>query len=390
MLIAAYNPDIEHAEKTHLNQPVASGDTTLNVLNTDRFSTDDFVLIGEMGREKSEITQVASTTDSSIDVSPVVSFSHSTDDPVYVMRFNQIRFYRSTDGEDGNYSNIATVDIDVDNADKMTTYDDTSATPQYYYKTSFYNSQTSLESAMSDPVQATGFDYDTVASLIDETTRYLGDTNFVIMGVEEYIDVINDVNRDIMRNTRKPLRFLKTSADLDTVAGQDYVDLPADFWKYDYTRYTYTLGSNDNTYMVDTTGDDEYSHLRYIDQADSDRLERVHVDTAEDRLYLDPTPKTSQTGKIHLHYYKKFDRVDSMGDKPELKDVNIYKLKMMERFYALKTSEDHNFRVLQQKYDNEYQVELQKLKRENKVEVGGAKNFGSHKRYWRWHHRRHY
>lgn len=385
MLITAHNPETKNAEKTYLTQPVSSGDTVLNVLNSDNFSVNDFVLIGEMGREKSEVVQVSAVTDSSI-TTGATSFAHSADDPIHKMRFNQIRFYRSTDGVDGSYSVIATLDVDVDNADKTTKYDDDTATTSYFYKTAFYNSQTTTESSLSDPVQATGYDYDTVGAVVDETVRYLGDKNYIVMSPTEYIDIINDVGRDIMRNTRKPLRFLKTSTTLDTVKDQDYVDLPADFWKYDYVEYTHTVGANDNTYIVDTTGTDFFANLQGRDTSTNDRLERVHIDIADNRLYLYPTPRTSQTGKIKLHYYKKFTRVDSMGDKLDLKDTNIYKLKMTERFYALKTAEDHNFQVLKDDAKADYSIELQKLKRENKVEVGGAKNFGSHRRYWRWHH----
>jgi hypothetical protein len=51
-------------------------------------------------------------------------FDHEADAPVYQLRFDQVKIYRATSST-GTYSLLTTQNLDVDNADLATNYDDT-------------------------------------------------------------------------------------------------------------------------------------------------------------------------------------------------------------------------------------------------------------------------
>lgn len=167
MLITAFNPETRDLEKTYSLNPVSAGVTSIAVKNSDRFNNNDRIMIGEMGMEKTEIVTVSATTPTSLTIG-ATQFAHESDTPIYVLRFDQVKFYRSTTGQDGPYAPLATVAMDVDNAELQTLYDDTSGLASYYYKVSFYHSLDSLESATSDPIQGGGYTRRQVGNIITE------------------------------------------------------------------------------------------------------------------------------------------------------------------------------------------------------------------------------
>ena len=57
----------------------------------------------------------------------------------------------------GVYSVISTQNLDVDNANLTTIYDDTTGVSTNYYKMTLYNSISTLESAFTDPINGGGY-----------------------------------------------------------------------------------------------------------------------------------------------------------------------------------------------------------------------------------------
>jgi hypothetical protein len=176
MLIPVYNPETTDYEKSYLANNYSIGVTSIEVKNNDRFSANDRIMLGEEGQEKTEIVTVSAvnTNGTTLTVGTTV-FSHSADDPVTVLQFDQVKIYRSTTGSTGTYSSIATVALDVDNDSLQTVYDDTSGLATYYYKVSFYHSLDALESALSDPIPGSGWLRDQVGHIVDEILQEVSD-----------------------------------------------------------------------------------------------------------------------------------------------------------------------------------------------------------------------
>jgi len=72
--------------------------------------------------------------------------------------FDFIKIYRSTTGIDGVYTEITGVGTRIALEDGVTVYSytDTAGDEGYYYKSSFYNSTSALESSLSDPQEGEG------------------------------------------------------------------------------------------------------------------------------------------------------------------------------------------------------------------------------------------
>lgn len=66
-----------------------------------------------------------------------------------LQRYNQIRIYRSTDGINGTYSLVETMNLRP--GESIYTWYDDSGASTYWYKTTYYNSTTADESGYSDP-----------------------------------------------------------------------------------------------------------------------------------------------------------------------------------------------------------------------------------------------
>jgi hypothetical protein len=392
MLVTAFNPSTDNLEKTYIAQYTAEGVSSLTVTNTDRFTTTKAILIGRMGEERSELAQSGTVTaPQTIALNAATSFAHNGDDPVYLLKYNQVKFYSAT-SENGSYSLLATVDIDVDNSDGITRYEDTSGTDTTYYKVKYYNSVTTAISEYSDPVPATGYAGTTIGSVIEEVVSRVRDPEYTTLTREDYLAIARLVGDDLISQTLKPYRFLRAETVLNTVAGQNYINLATavtDFWKFDYLTYDLTIGSYTETRRVSNPISEEHWIDKYesTNWPRSDEIRDIAVSDDGTKIYLGPTPKTSQTGKVNLHYFAKFDRIDSFGDVVQTPNTLIYRAKMMAEFYYAKAESDSQWLNLAQKYDQDYGNEMVKMQRFNRVDVGTPRSFapkkvpGMRKRY---------
>lgn len=160
-------------EQTSLSTEEASGQITLSVENAQGFSANDFVVVGLPGSETAEIRQVESVTTDSIVVTVATSFLHTKNERVQVLRYNQRKFYRST-SETGTYIHLADegspVAIDVDKPDG-TEFEDSTGVSTSWYKATYYNSYTGIESDLADAVAVKAGDaehYTSIYKIKDE------------------------------------------------------------------------------------------------------------------------------------------------------------------------------------------------------------------------------
>lgn len=376
MIIRAFNPSTEALESTTLSQYAAAAATTITVQGNQGFSNTDPILIGEMGTDNAEIRAVnAAVTPGTSLTTTALTFPHNADEPVLKLRYNQIKFYRSTTGVSGTYNLLATVDMDVDNPELETRYDDTTGSSSYYYKISFYNSVSTQESQLSDPVVGTGYDRNTVGSLIDEVSREIGDTNFRIADRAQYIAWMNEVNDDLLTRARRPYAFLRVKTTLNTTAGQAYVTLPTDFWKFDRFEYSWAIGTLSRIREIYPDAYEVFRGIAFDPNAvGSDDLTHIAIDDTDGQLLLFPKPLTSQTGSVTLWYYRAFNDLDSEGDVFETPNPLIYKKYLLGQLYLIKGANDSSFLSLSDRYLTEYNAQVNKLQRINIKDVGSPRS----------------
>lgn len=384
MIIKAFNPETFDLEKTYLSSFTAAAATSLPVKNNSEFAVDNFVLVGEMGQEKSEIRKVASVNANKLAIGiDALLFDHNADASVFKMPYDKVRFYRRVSAEAAPTLQV-TVDIDVDDADSLTKWDDVASLTTYYYQTSFYNSETDEETELSDPIAASGYDLLSAGAIIDQVVRRVRDTGYTVLSFNEYIDVMNEVGSDLITQAQKPYRFLRRKALLNTIANQSYVDLPTDLWKFNHVFTGYSNGTA-ITYTQREPLSEEQFNQRYDNPnyPAQDTIIDIAIDEEESRILVHPKPKTAQTGIIKLSYYKGFSPITKAGDLIETPNNLIYRYKLMAEYYSAKSEVDRQWINLAQKYEEKYGSEVVKMQRANRLDVGTPRSMRPPRMYRR-------
>lgn len=380
MLITAFNPSLEELEKTYLSIAESAGTTDHQVKNASNFVADDRVQIGEPGREKTEIVTVVSVTDTEI-VTGATLYPHDANSPVYRLRFDQVKFYRSTDGIDGTYSELTAIAIDVDQAELTTVYDDTSGISSYYYKVSYYNSVSTLESSLSDPIPGSGYDRGTVGYFIDQFLTEVGDRKQEFVTRDEIIGWIGDVGDDLLLGVTTPFDWLKTRAAFTRTASQNYLNYPTDsttgeitMWKLDRIRH---YNSDTEKWETLTEKSIDRFEILYDDESadESDEIKHFAMDEATDKIRLGPTPATTQTAAFYIYYWEKFNTIDSEGDRFQTPNQKIYKDYCLMKFYRKKQIQDTSFKPTADGHEKDYIATKFRLKSQNRRSQGTPRSF---------------
>lgn len=399
MIITAFNPSTDNLEKSYLSSAYAAGVTTIVLKNTDRFSSTSTsrIMIGEMGREKTEIVTVSNVNADKITLTiGATSFAHSADDPVYVLRYDQIKYYRSITTINGSYNILATVPIDVDNADKKTRYDDPNGLSGYFYEVSYYHSIDAVESSLSDPMPGQGYLRTQVGSIVNDVLTEAGDLDQTYITIPQCISWMNEVNDDLSSQSARPYRFLRKNPNwlLSTTAGNNRVPLPATMTFIDYVQYMYTYGGGTQNPEIPIISLGDMNRIiaqnNFVSSND-DYLQYIAIDTATNELILYPTPLTSQSNVLTIYGWTNFAELTGLGSTVQTPNGRIYKMFLLSKFWKIRSIKESGFKALAQAYQTDYTTEIIKLQRSNKIDKGtptGMKpdlngrnsNYGSYRR----------
>jgi hypothetical protein len=261
MIVTLQNPTTDGLEKTYLAQSYNFGATSIEVKNNQQFTTNQRILIGEMGLASSEVvtTGTVSANGTTIAIGATL-YPHEADAPIYLLQFDQAKFYASTTGINGTYNLLPNcpVNIDFTSSDLETTYNDNNAVAGEYYQITVYNSITTVESAFSDPIPAiTGWARNQVGYLVDQLYEEISDANEDNLTRDEMFGYLNEVNDDLMMQVVRPYNFLYTRKAFSRVAGSNTLAWPLDssgdnaMWKFD--RMDYNFVDNTTTPVTNTT-----------------------------------------------------------------------------------------------------------------------------------------
>lgn len=202
MLFLIRNYDlIKEREKTYLTLPVAPNATFINVRAVDNnaWADNDWIIIGEIGSKNAEIMQingsVSDGTTLTIDRggSGGTRYSHSVDEPVYRIDFNQIEISRAT-SLTGAKSVLATIEIQPD--DIYTRYEDIFNLTGFGF-VRFKNSETGLFSDYSDAIPYIGLSSNSLGKMRQAVRRILGEQDFKFIDDEDIDEEINAKQREI-------------------------------------------------------------------------------------------------------------------------------------------------------------------------------------------------
>lgn len=156
-------------EKTNLTADAASGQANATVETNQGFAAADHVVIGRLGGESSEYGVLDSVSSTDVLVfNSNLARTHTIYTEVTKLYGDKIRIYRAVNADgtvpdDGDFSLLATVDIDFD--EQQSEYTDGGGSSAYWYKATYYNSTTTDETSLADSSAVRGGDYGNYASI---------------------------------------------------------------------------------------------------------------------------------------------------------------------------------------------------------------------------------
>lgn len=168
-------PHLADNNMTFIVTDASSGVSSFTVDNGLKFSTGQFVSIGPIGAEKSEIIRVHTVTTPTATVltlNSATSFAHNRGERIAFIPYDQIIIERSTDGG-STYSTLTTLNIRADSTE--TYYNDTGGLSTYYYRAKFSNSASAAVSQASDGIIGTGFVESSAGYIIRSALVTLGE-----------------------------------------------------------------------------------------------------------------------------------------------------------------------------------------------------------------------
>jgi len=147
VLLRGLNYDYSGQQQSSLKEKIDATKTELSLSNTEGFADNDYIII-DPNTDRAEIVQVAAavTKQEKITIT-ATKFPHGAGTTIYRTNFNQMKFYECATAT-GTYVLVDTIDMSY--AENYTNYDYAGATVSYYYKRTFYNAETTAESAIAD------------------------------------------------------------------------------------------------------------------------------------------------------------------------------------------------------------------------------------------------
>ncbi len=266
-------PYLDNNNHTFLTTDYAAGVTSLSVDNGNKFAINDYVVIGQIGGEKTEIVLVSGVTATTLTVGTTV-FAHNRGEKITFIPYNQIVPEHSTDGG-LNYSVLSTVNIRPDSTE---TYLQRSADlSSDYYRVRFFNATTLLYSDYSDGIIASGFTTNSVGYIIRSALISLGEKIDSVVTKEFLYTALNEGRHE-----------------LDSLPGVEQWSFRTAF---DYDAGNVIPGQNTLILPTDIRNDDTYKNVLSV-RIGGDKVPLWKVDKIRMNLWYESIQRTTLNGAI--------------------------------------------------------------------------------------------
>ena len=224
-------PNLKDNNETFVSTDASSGVSSFTVENGLKFSTSEFVLIGNFGAENAEILKIhTSTTPTStvITLDATSNFSHNRGERIVFIPYDQIIIERSTDGGT-SFSTLVTINI---RADSTETYNQhTTGASTDLYRAKFSNSSSADVSVVSDSILSTGYVANSAGAVIRSALISMGEKIDSVLTKEFLFDALNDGRDEIDRHEMVEKWSFRTKFEFDAgdvIPGQFELTVPTD------------------------------------------------------------------------------------------------------------------------------------------------------------------
>lgn len=219
-------PDIYDGNSSYLEADVAIAASSLTA-NGLKFSTGQYIVIGNPGSEKTETIRIDTPAATTISLASNTIYAHNRGDIIRFIPYNQIIVARSTDGT--TYVDLDAIDIRPDSIETYLQRQTDASTD--YYKCRFSNSSDSTESQPSAIVLGSGYLQGTVAWAKKKALRDLGETQTDLVTDEFLTEALDEGRRDLDNDPRIIRWSFRTKFNTDignAIPGQWSVAAPTD------------------------------------------------------------------------------------------------------------------------------------------------------------------
>lgn len=157
-------------ETAELNADALAAATALTLVNNNSIVLNDYIVIGTLGNEGSELRQVSGATGATGLTVPALSFNHLRFDKVTKLFGNSITVYRAPNVNglqpaDSAFAVFASNTIAIDIDQPSTTFTDATGSSDYWYKYVYTNTTTAASTSLADSSAARGSGYGSYCSI---------------------------------------------------------------------------------------------------------------------------------------------------------------------------------------------------------------------------------
>lgn len=145
---------IQDQPKTILTASLAVGGATLTVASNGGFANNDYLILGKIGEEKTEVVKIGAAVSAGTSITiGACLYAHEIDTPVTKIDYNQVRFYRGSTNVATDSTALAAAQ-DIDPTELYSYYEDATYTTGYGF-IRYYNSTSVNFSVFSDAISYT-------------------------------------------------------------------------------------------------------------------------------------------------------------------------------------------------------------------------------------------
>ncbi len=226
MAIVSFRHPKGISEKTYLASSVAAGDTSITVKDYEGLSNNDFIILGSIGNETTEIVRINAAVSSTTLTITATKYAHNIDDLVSYTPYDQIEFYSASTLTGTKTTQGAKKDLEVDDFVNEVNLASVTTSTDYLFSR-FYNSNSASFSAYSPGFQVSGFTENSLRYIIDQARLRTQELTENLLEDSDLLNIAKECSDEI-ETVRKKWSFVQKSNYRDLTAAVQAYYKPSD------------------------------------------------------------------------------------------------------------------------------------------------------------------